>query len=255
MIFYFSGTGNSLYAAQNIASQQNDQIISVAKAVQEEHYTYEVKEDETIGFYYPVHGWRPPSIITEFIKKLELKNYHGQYIYSVLTCGGTWEYTCEILEKALKSKGWKLSGDYKLKMPHNFITMSEVNSPEYTMQKLETAKEQLVLYNKQIKNKIVTYKKQRHSLFKSYVLGGFLISMGKSEKPFYVTDACKGCGLCVKACPMNLIELKEGRPLWNSGCQQCLGCINRCPQKAIQYGKKTEERGRWVNPYCKFEDE
>lgn len=255
MIFYFSGTGNSLYAAQTIAKEQGDCVISIPKAIQKEQYSYEVNENETIGFCYPVHGWRPPSIVIEFIQKLELKNYKSQYIYSVLTCGGTWEYTCEILDKALRDRGCQLSGDYKLKMPHNFITMSEPNSPEYTQEKLATAKKQLVLYNEQIKGREVNYKKQKHSWFKTYVLGGLLLSMGKSEKPFYVTDACKGCGLCVKACPMNLIELKEGKPFWHSGCQQCLGCINRCPQEAIQYGKKTEGRGRVVNRECHFEDE
>lgn len=254
MIFYFSGTGNSLYAAQSIAKEQGDLVISIAKAMREENYTFEVKEDEAIGFCYPVHGWQPPSIVIDFIKKLELKNYKGQYIYSVLTCGGTWEYTCEVLNKALEEKGWHLSGDYKLKMPHGYITVHEVNSPEYTAEKLAHAKKLLILYNEQIKKSEHNYRKQRHSYFKSYVLGNLLISMGKSEKPFYVTDACKSCGLCVKACPMKVIQLKDGRPVWHKGCQQCLGCINRCPQKAIQYGKKTEIRGRFVNPYCKFED-
>ncbi len=139
-------------------------------------------------------------------------------------------------------------------MPHNFITVSQPNSLEYTAEKLETAKKQLVLYNEQIKQREVNYKKERHSLFLSYVLGGLLISMGKSEKPFYTTDACKGCGLCVKACPMNLIELKEGRPVWHEGCQQCLGCLNRCPQHAIEYGNKTQGKRRVVNPYYHFED-
>jgi len=206
MIFYFSGSGNSLYAAQEISKAQGDRLVSIAKAIRNEAYVYEVEENETIGFCYPVHGWQPPSVVIDFIKMLTLKNYKGQYIYSVLTCGGTWEYTCEVLNKALKLKGWRLSGDYKLKMPHTYITVSDLNSPEYTEEKLETAKKLLKEYNEQIRNREVNYKKQRHSLFKSYVLGGLLISMGKSEKPFYVTDDCKHCGLCVKACPMHILN-------------------------------------------------
>lgn len=255
MIFYFSGTGNSLYAAQMIANMQKQQIISIPRAIKSNSYTYVVKENETIGFCYPVHGWQPPSMVIEFIKKLELVNYEEQYIYSLLTCGGTWEYTCEILDKALNKKGWRLSGDYKLKMPHNYIISQDLNSPEYTKEKLETAKEQLRHYNEQIKDQVQNYHKEKHSYVKSYMVGGMFKHLGKSEKPFFTTDACRGCGLCVSVCPAQIIELKDRKPVWYSGCQQCMGCINRCPQKAIQYGKQTEKRGRYINPYCRFEDE
>ena len=33
-------------------------------------------------------------------------------------------------------------------------------------------------------------------------------------------------------------------------CSGC-GCINRCPVSAIQYGKRTVDRGRYVNPVLK----
>ena len=33
--------------------------------------------------------------------------------------------------------------------------------------------------------------------------------------------------------------------------EKCNGCINRCPVSAIQYGKKTASRGRYVNPVLK----
>ena len=45
------------------------------------------------------------------------------------------------------------------------------------------------------------------------------------------------------------IEMIAGRPVWTEDqCNMCLACINRCPAKAIQYGKKTEKRGRYVHP-------
>ena len=43
-----------------------------------------------------------------------------------------------------------------------------------------------------------------------------------------------------------------GRPVWTkSKCLKCCGCLGRCPVSAIQNGKKTAIRGRYVNPVLK----
>ncbi|MEF9842080.1 MAG: EFR1 family ferrodoxin, partial [Raoultibacter sp.] len=70
-----------------------------------------------------------------------------------------------------------------------------------------------------------------------------------STDKFFATNACIGCGDCERICPTNTITLTEGRPVWSGAeCTQCLACLNRCPAHAIQYGKKTEARTRYVNP-------
>ncbi|MDR1200893.1 MAG: 4Fe-4S binding protein [Tannerellaceae bacterium] len=39
------------------------------------------------------------------------------------------------------------------------------------------------------------------------------------------------------------------KPTWQKDrCIQCLACLHRCPQKAIQHKKRTEKRDRYVNP-------
>ena len=35
---------------------------------------------------------------------------------------------------------------------------------------------------------------------------------------------------------------------------QCLACINYCPENSIQYGDKTQERGRYHNPEITVQD-
>ncbi|MFA7034063.1 MAG: EFR1 family ferrodoxin, partial [Bacteroidales bacterium] len=62
---------------------------------------------------------------------------------------------------------------------------------------------------------------------------------------FYATEACNHCGLCAKLCPMNNITIKDGVPAWSEKCVQCLACINRCPQRAIEYGNITKNKGRY----------
>ena len=49
MIFYFTGTGNSLYAARKLADE-GEQIISIVDALRSKAFHYTLKEGEKLGF-------------------------------------------------------------------------------------------------------------------------------------------------------------------------------------------------------------
>lgn len=65
---------------------------------------------------------------------------------------------------------------------------------------------------------------------------------------FRVEDTCSSCGICAQVCPVENIELKAGRPVWGSACEQCLACLNLCPESAIQHGKTSADQARYRNP-------
>ena len=48
--------------------------------------------------------------------------------------------------------------------------------------------------------------------------------------------------------------LTEGLPQWQHKCQQCLACINYCPEKTIQFGDKSLETGRYHHPEITVQD-
>jgi flavodoxin len=58
MIFYFSGTGNSLYAAKSIAQHNGEELVSISAAINsgDEFYKYSLRDNEVIGFVYPIHS-------------------------------------------------------------------------------------------------------------------------------------------------------------------------------------------------------
>jgi ferredoxin len=44
---------------------------------------------------------------------------------------------------------------------------------------------------------------------------------------------CSGCGICVNACFVNAIEMKNGKASITADCKGCGRCAEVCPEKAV----------------------
>ena len=77
MIFYFSGTGNSKWIANQLSKEQKEDLVFIPDALRSGVLEFCLKEEETIGFVFPIYSWAPPEIVLNFIQKLSLKGYRG----------------------------------------------------------------------------------------------------------------------------------------------------------------------------------
>lgn len=243
MIIYFSGTGNSQYVA-NMLLEEDEKLVSLAEHMKSKDYIIELTNDEKLGLVFPVYFYTIPSIVKEFLERVEIKN--AGYVYSVITCGGGTGQASAVLKRVLANKGIRLYYFMELVMPDNSMLFYQIPSVEAAQGILDAAKTEIDGIKRDLTERKTTHIGDNVVLSNLMNLGYKLCS---GTKKFYAEESCIGCGLCEQNCPEQVIKLENNRPVWNkANCCKCSACINRCPEKAIQYGKVTKNRNRYVNP-------
>jgi len=244
-IYYFSGTGNSLKVAKDIAAGVGDtEIIQICKSNMEINNTTSNK----VGIIFPVYASGMPLLVKEFIGKIKISQ--DAYVYTVVTFGAAAGASISQLENLLSDKGIKLSAAFKMKMPGNYQVIYAPYSDKKQKICFENEKQKITEIVKSInKNEIVRFSGVGENLMKT--IGGMIYSSFspyEKDKDFWIDEKCNGCGTCSKVCPADNIKMNEGKPEWQHKCEQCVACMQWCPKKSIQYKKATVKRGRYQHP-------
>lgn len=243
MIYYFSGTGNSQWIAQQLASLTNDRAVNLAPMIENKVCieTVSAGPGERIGLVFPIYAWGAPKIVDEFVAALTVDP--TAYAYAVCTCGDDAGLAMQALRKRYP---WKAA--WSIAMPNNYIPMYDVDNPALSASKLAEAKKRLPAIAEMILNR-AAFTDIRHgglSFIKTTLVNPLFKNFATSTKPFAADDTCTGCGLCAQNCPRHAIRLIEGKPVWiKRHCLMCMACIQRCPVGAIQHGEATRTRGRY----------
>jgi ferredoxin len=249
IIYYFTGTGNSLAAAKKIAAGLEDcELVPIASL---RNTTGDVTPQAgRIGIVYPVYDLGLPVIVASFAERLDLS--HSQYTFSVATqnqVGGS--SAIQQLDGVLKKRQNRgLDAGYVVNMPRNNILM---HSPPVGMKRdqiLTKADKKLADITGMV-GRCEHRKLPYHfivQLMHALLYNRFLSHVHNDDRKFSVNDKCTSCGTCAAICPVGNIELVNGKPIWRHHCELCVGCIHICPVKAIQGGPRTATRPRYRNP-------
>lgn len=262
MIFYFSGTGNTRWAAEKIAAETGDRLLSIADELRGD-CTYQLQADERLGFCFPVHGWQPPHIVRQFIRRLHLSTAASgaseTYTFVVCTCGDSIGRTVELLQDELTAKGLTIDSAFSLVMPESYVCLPFMytDTPAREQEKIAKASADLARYCQMIAGRERGHILTTRGLAPwtmSHVVGAYFNSRMISDRKFRVAaDACLHCGRCQQVCPTGDLYLTAGEdgspalPHWrhDGSCTCCLACYHHCPVHAIDYGRYTPRRGQY----------
>ena len=284
MIFYFSGTGNTKWAASKLAAATREDLISIAPYMRADDSSHNLaepfilKENERLGFVFPVHGWRVPKLVREFISKMKIQREPSDasaenkakaddslknrpFTYCVCTAGDSIGLTIENLNEvislnpSLQALGiTEVLSSYSLIMPESYIGLPfmDVDPKEREIRKKENAAQELAIVCEEIfdrKEGISRLVKGPIPWFFTKVVGGFFENVLITDKRFHVEkDRCVKCGICANVCPVGDIKGGHGEyPVWlhHKDCLTCFTCYHHCPHHAIEFGNQTQKKGQY----------
>lgn len=266
VIYYFSGTGNSLRAARVIAGE-----IGGARLCSMRSDPAEAAAPETgiVGFVCPSYEWDVPEPVRSFIQRLPVSP--EAYTFLVVTCVAIHGRCFETVDALLRQKGSRLHYGRALHCVASQCVAYEPFPPARLMVPWSEKKAGRI-------GREVSRRRERAyptmSPLSKWLYPRLMVPLldlqQEYDKGFYVSSACTGCEICRRVCPCGNITFSRERPIWNHACTGCNACVVYCPVKAVQFQTPAayvrldsfitrrlglpEKRTRYHNPYITAAD-
>ncbi len=244
MLLYFTGTGNSRYAAQRIASALDEPIMCINDRLRARD-TAPVPSGKRLIIVTPTYAWRIPRVVRQWLLETDFPG--AEQAWFVMTCGSEIGAAARYNEALCREKHLAYQGTAQIVMPENYIAMFPVPQAD-TARKIVVRAEPDIDRAARCIGAGQPLPPPRGRFYDGFLSGPvnpLFYAFAVKDRAFTATEACVGCGRCAKLCPQCDITLENGRPVWHGGCTHCMACICLCPHEAIEYGKKSLGKPRY----------
>jgi flavodoxin len=192
-IYYFTGTGNSLKIARDVAETLDDtELVPLAKVTEEPLSP----DTDTVGIVFPVYAWGPPLVVVRFLDRIKIGS--DKYLFAVCTCGSTASGTLVKVKRQLRARGITLSSGFVVQMPTNYIVWNGALSEEKQQEMFGRANMRIGEICSVVKEK----KSQEVEMggFFGRVITGWIYRLSlrafpNLDKKFTVSEICNSCGI------------------------------------------------------------
>jgi ferredoxin len=254
LIYYFTGTGNSLWAGRKLVERLPDASLRpMAPLVRSGG---RVRPEATrVGIVCPVYFLGVPSLAARFAGMLDTSD--TGFLFAVVTMGGMGGTAAlRQLDGILSRNGKGLDAGIAVRMPGNYLVGYSPPAAEKQEELFRNAEVALAGFTEVVRagRKARPGRAPLTGLIHALMYPRFIASLPDSDREFTVSEGCTSCNTCVQVCPVENITLEAGRPVWHHRCECCLACIHACPVEAIQRGRNTEGRARYRHPAVTIPD-
>lgn len=247
VIFCYSGTGNCLDMAKNIAKKLgNTDIVMMRKYPA----VTDVREAKRVGFVVPCYGGGLPGHVERYIR--DIKVSPDAYTFGIGQCAAYKGEGLSKINELIPLKYWAVLSHQCTCIylfPHNL--MLPKMSAERAQARSEDHAEQ---FAEDIKNGVVTKKKISKAYLNRLEHAAWPAIARKKAQALKANSNCIKCGQCARICPAGNIRYTGDAVVFGDKCISCMGCVQYCPKQAINVGKVTEKRERYHNPNITVED-
>ncbi len=248
MIYYFSGTGNSWYVAEQLAAHLADAAVPLGLLAYSDDKVC-ISSSESVGIVCPVYSWGLPVPVLKFIERLLHCGEKPPYVWCVLTCGDETGFAHRMMKSALAHRGYCLNAVWSVIMPNNYVLLPgfDVDADDVAQGKIDAAPKRIAEIAAAIRSCAETTDVNVGPMpwLKSRIVYPLFKWWGIFPRKFRVSSDCSGCGRCAKACPLGNVTMVDGKPSWGNNCASCVACYHVCPKECIQYGSATRGKGHY----------